>query len=138
MGFGSTHKKDVKIDRSTVISEDLIKYGFMPEFVGRFTNITVLNKLKEDDLVKIMTETTNSITQQYQKLFQLSGINLSFDEKVLHDIAKVAVDKGTGARALKTLLETEMKDLMFELPGSGVKEYTVKKIKKGKFKNEGN
>jgi ATP-dependent Clp protease ATP-binding subunit ClpX len=131
MGFGSTPKQKVIVDRTKVTHEDLAKFGFMPEFVGRFAVISVLEKLYLKDLVKILVEPKNSIVSQYKKLFSLSGIELDFEKQVLSDIAEQAMKRGIGARGLKSILESLIKEAMFELPGSGIKKYKVK-LKKEK------
>lgn len=130
MGFG----KDVKGKSEERIGEvlakvtpyDLVQYGLIPEFIGRFPVLTTLNDLNEEDLVRIMTEPQNSIIKQYQKLLQLDNITLEFEKEALSGIAKKAMKNGTGARALKSVLEQVMLDLMFELPSmQNVKEVII-------------
>jgi ATP-dependent Clp protease ATP-binding subunit ClpX len=105
---------------------DLVQYGLIPEFIGRFPVLTTLNDLNEEDLVRIMTEPQNSIIKQYQKLLQLDNITLEFEKEALSGIAKKAMKNGTGARALKSVLEQVMLDLMFELPSmQNVKEVII-------------
>lgn len=100
-----------------VSPEDLIKYGLIPEFIGRIPVITVLAQLKEDDLVNIMTNTKNSIIEQYTKSFEMEGIKLRFADDAIKAIAKLAIERGTGARGLRSIFESFMLDLMYELPG---------------------
>jgi ATP-dependent Clp protease ATP-binding subunit ClpX len=96
--------------------EDLVKYGMIPEFVGRLPVVGVLEGLMESDLVKILTEPKNALVKQYQKLFKIEGVNLKFTDEALRSLARVAIQKGTGARALRAILEDLMLDMMFEIP----------------------
>ncbi len=111
IGFGADNTKD---NESTEIeSEDLIKFGLIPEFVGRLPIITKTNELSEDDLVKILVEPKNAITKQYQKLLAMDNIALTFKNDALQEIAKKAVEKKTGARGLRSIIEKLMIDIMF-------------------------
>jgi len=105
-----------------VIPEDLIKCGMIPEFVGRAPLIVQLHPLTEDDLVRILTEPKNALVKQYQELFRMEGIELRFTQAALKEVARRALKRGTGARGLRAILEKAMVDLMFEAPGSGVRE----------------
>lgn len=105
-----------------VIPEDLIKFGMIPEFVGRAPLIVQLHPLGEDDLVCILTEPKNALVKQYQELFRMEGIELRFTQAALKEVARRALKRGTGARGLRAILEKAMVDLMFEAPGSGVRE----------------
>ncbi|MFN7182076.1 MAG: ATP-dependent Clp protease ATP-binding subunit ClpX [Planctomycetota bacterium] len=96
--------------------EDLIKFGMIPEFVGRFSIIATVHPLTEQELYKILIEPRNSIVKQYQELFKLEGVQLQFDEKALYAIAKKAKEKNTGARGLKNIIESIMLNIMFDLP----------------------
>ena len=98
--------------------EDLLSYGFIPEFIGRLPMITALEQLTEDQLVAILTDTKNALTKQYQKLLWLEGVELEFTKDSLQELAAQAIAKGTGARALRGQLERLMLDLMYEIPGS--------------------
>ena len=98
--------------------EDLLSYGFIPEFIGRLPMITALEELTEDQLVAILTETRNALTKQYQKLLWLEGVELEFTSDALQELAAQAIKKGTGARALRGQLERLMLDLMYEIPGT--------------------
>ena len=105
-----------------VIPEELIKFGMIPEFVGRAPLIVQLHPLTEDDLVRILTEPKNALVKQYQELFRMEGIELRFTQAALKEVARRALKRGTGARGLRAILEKAMVDLMFEAPGSGVRE----------------
>ena len=96
--------------------EDLIQYGMIPEFVGRFHSVVNCNELSVEDLVRILTEPKNSIIKQFQALFEMDGVKLSFTQEALLAIAQKAKETGTGARALRMILENYMRDLMFEIP----------------------
>ncbi|RKX53332.1 MAG: ATP-dependent Clp protease ATP-binding subunit ClpX [Thermotoga sp.] len=101
---------------SQVVPDDLIQYGLIPEFVGRFPVIATLDELDEDALVRILVEPKNSIIKQYKKLLELENVELEFTEDALRAIARKAMEKGTGARALKSIVESVMIDIMFEIP----------------------
>lgn len=105
-----------------VIPEDLVKYGLIPEFVGRVPVIVQLHELDEDDLVRILTEPKNALVRQYQTLFKLEGVRLEITEAALREVARRALERGTGARGLRSVIERAMVDLMYELPDSGVEE----------------
>jgi ATP-dependent Clp protease ATP-binding subunit ClpX len=96
--------------------EDLIKFGMIPEFVGRLPVISALDELSCEDLVRILTEPRNALARQYKALFQLEGVELEFDAAVLQAVAEKALKRGTGARGLRAMLEHMMTDLMYELP----------------------
>ncbi|WP_270960852.1 ATP-dependent Clp protease ATP-binding subunit ClpX [Campylobacter upsaliensis] len=96
--------------------DDLVHFGLIPELIGRLHIIASLNELDEDDMVRILTEPKNAIIKQYQKLFAIDGVNLKFEEDALRAIAKLALERKTGARGLRSIIEEMMVDLMFELP----------------------
>ena len=96
--------------------EDLLKFGMIPEFVGRIPIVCALDPLTENDLVSILTDTRNSLVKQYQKLFAMEGVELVFTPEALRCIARQAIEKGTGARGLRTIMERMMTELMFEIP----------------------
>jgi len=96
--------------------EDLIKYGLIPEFVGRLPVIATLEELDEEALVKILTEPKNAITKQYQKMFEIEGCEIEFRPDSLNAVAKKAMDRKTGARGLRTILENTLLDIMYDLP----------------------
>jgi ATP-dependent Clp protease ATP-binding subunit ClpX len=97
--------------------EDLLKFGLIPEFVGRLPVIATLMDLDEDALVTILTEPKNALVKQYQKLFDIEGVDLTFTPEALRAIAKRAIVRKTGARGLRSIMEDILLDTMFELPG---------------------
>ncbi|HCF95531.1 MAG TPA: ATP-dependent Clp protease ATP-binding subunit ClpX [Verrucomicrobia bacterium] len=101
---------------SMVEPEDLIQFGMIPEFIGRLPVVSHLNQLQEQELVRVLTEPRNSMVKQFIKLFAMEGVQLEFKKDALAAIARRAMEKGTGARALRSLLETMMRDIMFDLP----------------------
>jgi len=121
LGFrqAAPQPEDVRADDgwlAQVETEDLLEYGFIPEFIGRFPMVAALQGLSEDDLVRVLTEPQNALVKQYQKLFELEGAELEFMPDALREIAIRAMKKGTGARALRAILETMMMDIMYDLP----------------------
>jgi ATP-dependent Clp protease ATP-binding subunit ClpX len=99
--------------------EDLVKYGLIPEFVGRLPVVTRLDELSEEELVRILTEPRNCLIKQYQKLMSMEGVTLSFTDSALQELASIASRKKTGARGLRSLLEALMLDVMYEAPKNG-------------------
>ena len=129
IGFSATiydknSKRSLEKLLHDVKSEDLIKFGLIPEFVGRLPIITVLDELNEDELVSVLTEPKNALIKQYQQLFRLNNIELSFEPEAITAIAKQALDKKTGARGLRSMLEGILLDLMYEAPS----DKTIAKI----------
>jgi ATP-dependent Clp protease ATP-binding subunit ClpX len=124
MGFRAVEEnsKTAEINRQEILQylepEDLLGFGFIPEFIGRLPMVTVLSELTEDQLVSIMTETRNALTKQYAKLMAMEGVELEFSDDALHELAAQAIKKGTGARALRSLIEKLMLDVMFDVPSS--------------------
>lgn len=120
IGFGKEVRGDKKYTKGELYAmvepEDLIKYGLIPEFVGRFPVIAVLDELDEAALIDILTRPKNAITKQYQKLFELEGVKLVFTEEALRAVAHLAIKKKTGARGLRAILEEKMLHIMYELP----------------------
>ncbi|HUF73909.1 MAG TPA: ATP-dependent Clp protease ATP-binding subunit ClpX, partial [Gammaproteobacteria bacterium] len=96
--------------------EDLIKYGLIPEFVGRLPVVATLEELDEAALIEILTEPKNALTKQYQRLFEMEGAELEFREDALRAVAKRAMQRKTGARGLRTILENVLLDTMYDLP----------------------
>ncbi len=96
--------------------EDLIKYGLIPEFIGRLPVVATLEELDEDALIKILTEPKNAITKQYQKMFEMEGCEIEFRPDSLQAVAKKAMERKTGARGLRTILENTLLDIMYDLP----------------------
>ena len=97
--------------------EDLLKYGLIPEFIGRLPITATLEDLNEKSLIKILMEPKNSLIKQYQELFKLEGVKLTFKENAVKEIAQKAISKKTGARGLRSILENILLKTMFELPG---------------------
>jgi ATP-dependent Clp protease ATP-binding subunit ClpX len=121
IGFGQGEQQEIQAqDKSWLLSksepEDFIHFGMIPEFVGRFHSIANFNELKQEDLVKILTEPKNAVIKQFQEMFKLENIKLTFTQEALETIAKKAMEAGTGARALRMILEKLMRDMMFEAP----------------------
>jgi len=118
--FSEKSKQTEDVDEKNILSkmepEDFLKFGLIPEFVGRIPVTTALHELTKDELVQILTEPKNALTRQYAKLLSMEGIDLKFAPKALKAIAEKAVEKGTGARGLRSLIETLMLDIMFEAP----------------------
>ena len=141
MGFGATGQVNnaSTLEREEVLKkvepEDLLSFGFIPEFVGRLPMVTVLDELTEEQLVCILTETRNALTKQYTKLLSIDGVELEFTEDSLRELAAQAIKKGTGARALRSLLEKLMLDIMYDVPGS--EDISTVKITKGVITGEG-
>jgi len=130
MGFGakiqSKQNKPIGEILSRVEPEDLLKYGMIPEFVGRLPVLAALDELDEDALVRILTEPKNALIKQYQKFFELEGVKLKFTQGALDGVAKTAQKRKTGARGLKAVLENVMLDVMYELPSQvNVKECII-------------
>jgi ATP-dependent Clp protease ATP-binding subunit ClpX len=101
---------------SKVLPEDLLKYGLIPEFIGRLPVVATLSPLDEDALVRILVEPKNALTKQYRKFFEYDGVDLVFEDGALHAIAREAMKRSTGARALRTILEETMINVMYEIP----------------------
>ena len=118
IGFGANvaDKKESVVDLSKVEQHDLVKYGLMPELIGRLPIITALNPLSEEDLVHILTEPKNAITKQYQELLSMDGVKLEFEDEALRKIAELAIQKKTGARGLRSIIESAMQKVMFDVP----------------------
>lgn len=123
MGFvGSSQEihdpKDKSFFLSRVEPEDLVQFGMIPEFVGRFNSIANCNELRTEDLVRILTEPKNAVVKQFIRMFEEEGVKLHFTDNALRAISKKAIDAGTGARALRMILEDLLRDLMFDVPSS--------------------
>lgn len=150
IGFG-TDTDGAKGDLKTgeylrhTLPEDLLKFGLIPEFVGRLPVLATLEPLDEETLVRILTEPKNALVKQYQKLLSLDGVELDFDEGALTQIAKEAIKRNTGARGLRAIIEQIMLDMMYELPSREdigkcmITEETVRdKVKPQLLNKEGN
>jgi len=121
MGFaamqtGLFRQKTLGDKLAMIETEDLLKYGFIPEFIGRFPVLSTLHGLSEDDLIRVLTEPKNALIRQYQEFFRMEGVRLTVTEDALIAIAKRAMKKGTGARALRSILEKIMLDIMYDVP----------------------
>jgi len=130
LGFGKedeNHKVAARVSiNEHTEPEDLLKFGMIPEFVGRLPVVSVLSELTEDELVSILTDTRNAMIKQYGKLFAMEGVHLNFTKDALQALAEAALKKGTGARALRSLLEKLMLDLMYEIPSrDDIAEVTI-------------
>ncbi|MEO8227503.1 MAG: AAA family ATPase, partial [Gemmatimonadota bacterium] len=108
--------------------DDLLRFGLIPELVGRLPVVVSLESLDEEALMKILVEPKNALTKQYKKLFDLENVGLTFDADSLRAVAQKALKRGTGARGLRAILETMMTDIMFDLPGrDDVREVVITK-----------
>ena len=118
IGFTKSLAKVEKEDEilKEVRPEDLIKYGFIPELIGRLPIVTTINHLDESALMRVLIEPRNSLLEQYKKLFRMEGIELGFHSEALKEIISMAMDRKSGARALRSVLENSMLDIMFNLP----------------------
>ena len=120
IGFGTDSKEINDVTEKNilqhVIPEDLLKFGLIPEFIGRLPVMTALEKLDEADLVRILTEPKNALVKQYQELIRLDGAELHFTAGALQAMAKMAIDRNTGARGLRSIIEDVMRNIMFDLP----------------------
>ena len=128
IGFGKAFDKKEEKTLSEQLRgltpQDLMKFGLTPEFVGRLPIFVALDELDEDAMVKILTEPRNSLVKQYQKLLELDGVELEFEDEALREIAQIAMRKNTGARGLRAIMENIMQDIMFSIPD----EKDVKKV----------
>lgn len=120
IGFGATVKNEKKDSTTELLKKvepkDLIKYGLIPEFIGRLPVIATLEDLDEDALVEVLTAPKNALIRQYKRLFEMENVELDFTEKALHAIAKKAIKRKTGARGLRSILEELLLDIMYEVP----------------------
>ena len=128
MGFGAEVRSKKDLDTTAwmqdVIPHDLVKFGLIPELVGRLPVIAALNGLDEDSLVRILTEPRNSLLNQYKKLFQLDKVNLEFQPEALRAVARKTIERKTGARGLRSIMEEILTPLMYEVPS----DYTVEQV----------
>ncbi len=130
LGFGADIKgrKEMKLGEllAQVQPEDLLKFGLIPEFIGRLPVLATLHELTEDALVDILTTPKNSLVKQFQKLFEMDGVKLKFAKAALNAVARKALERESGARGLRAILEEAMLDIMYEVPSkSGIKEVVV-------------
>lgn len=131
IGFQADHEKHEDIAESNYLlskvePEDLVQFGMIPEFIGRFNSIANCNELSLDDLIEILVKPKNAVVKQYTQLFQEENVKLEFTESALKAIAKKAKESGTGARALRMIVENLLRDLMFEVPSDpSIKEIII-------------
>ena len=122
IGFGATITSNKDISKyevfSSLLPQDLLEFGLIPEFVGRLPIITTLKELDREALIKIITEPKNSLVKQYKKLFEYDDVELEFEQGALEAIVDKALDRKTGARGLRAIIEERMKDIMFEIPSN--------------------
>ena len=120
MGFGANvqtkEQKDLGELFVQILPEDLLKYGLIPEFVGRVPVIATLTNLDESALIRILTEPKNSLVRQFAKLMEMDGVALEFEPDALSEIAKLAIARKTGARGLRSIIENTLKEIMFDVP----------------------
>ncbi len=121
MGFGADIKKTKEKDTAKILQEvqpeDLLKFGLIPEFIGRLPVIVALQPLKEEALVRILSEPKNALIRQYQKLLAMDHVDLIFEEAAIHAIARKAIERNTGARGLRAIIEKIMTKVMYDIPG---------------------
>ncbi len=132
MGFGAEINSKKDKNRGDIlkhlIPEDLLKFGLIPEFIGRLPVVTTLDSLDVDALKLILTKPKNALVKQYQKLFEMDNVELYFDDDAIEEIAKEAIKRKTGARGLRTIIEETMQNIMFEVPSNpDIKSVTVTK-----------
>lgn len=116
IGFMSAINPKQEEAEPVLTPKSLVKYGLMPEFVGRLPILCALSELTEDDLIRVLTEPEDAITKEYQLLFDKDGVKLTYEEDALREVARLAIAKNTGARGLRAILEDVMLDIMYELP----------------------
>ena len=129
LGFNQDKKSKKNDDKviSKVETDDLVKYGLIPELIGRLHMLATLNEITEDDMVHILTEPKNALIKQYIKLFAMDDVKLEFEKDALKELAKLAIIRKTGARGLRSILEDIMLDIMFDLPKYKNKTITISK-----------
>ncbi len=122
IGFGSQIKSKSEMKSYEIFQEllpqDLLKFGLIPEFIGRLPIIATLRELDKEALIKILVEPKNALVKQYQKLFQIDGVELSFKQEALEAIVEKAIERKTGARGLRSIIEEIMRDIMYEIPSN--------------------
>ncbi len=130
MGFGADVSGTKTVSLSAILKhvepDDLLGFGLIPELIGRLPVLTTLDELDEDALFQILTEPKNALVKQYHRLFEMDNIHLEFKEAALKAVVRLAMKKKTGARALRSIMEDVMLDIMFELPSmENVSECTI-------------
>ncbi len=120
MGFGAQIESKKELDKYKIFEEllpqDLLKFGLIPEFVGRLPIIATLKELDKEALINIVTKPKNALTKQYKKLLELDGVDLEFEDEALESIVEKAIERNTGARGLRSIIEDIMRDIMFDIP----------------------
>ena len=120
IGFNGSIRKKTDDDKSAlykkVLPDDLVKFGLIPELIGRLPVITVLDDLDEDALVRVLKEPRNSLVKQYKELLSMDNVELNFTDEALHAIARKTIERKTGARGLRSIVEAALLDAMFEVP----------------------
>ena len=132
IGFGSQIKSKKELNQYEVFKEllpqDLLKFGLIPEFIGRLPIIATLKELDKEALIKILIEPKNALVKQYQKLFQIDGVELVFEQEALEAIVDKAIERKTGARGLRSIIEEIMRDIMYEIPSNpNIEKCTITK-----------
>ena len=134
LGFGQGNPKNIErninIDNAlkSIRQEDMISFGMIPELVGRLPIVTTMKDLSEDEMLKILVQPKNALIKQYQKLFQIEGINLEFEKDALRHIVEIAKKRNSGARALRAVMEESLMDLMYKVPEMpGIENLTITK-----------
>ncbi|MCG3175326.1 MAG: ATP-dependent Clp protease ATP-binding subunit ClpX [Candidatus Omnitrophica bacterium] len=122
IGFHESGRKSAGDIVRRVQTEDLVKFGLIPEFIGRFPIVTTLEALGEKDLLDILIKPKNALVRQFEKFLELEGVRLTFTEGALEEVVREAIKKGTGARGLRSILEEVMLDVMYEIPSNGTVE----------------
>ena len=122
MGFGADIESKKDIDRykvfEQILPQDLLKFGMIPEFIGRLPIIATLRELDRDALIKITTEPKNALVKQYKKLLEMDDVELIFEQEALESIVDKAIERKTGARGLRSIIENIMRDIMFDIPSN--------------------
>ena len=145
IGFGAESEKaelDEEKYLSKILPEDLLRYGLIPEFIGRIPVIAYLEQLDEEALIEILTAPKNALAKQYKKLLELDNVDLEFTEDALREVAKKAIERKTGARGLRSIIETMMLDVMYDLPSRDditkciITDETVRESKQPRLLNE--
>lgn len=138
MGFGADIKSSKEMNKydvfESLLPQDLLKFGLIPEFVGRLPIVTTLKELDREALIKIMVEPKNSLVKQYKKLFKYDNVELEFDTEALNAVVDKAIERKTGARGLRAIIEDIMRDIMFEIPSNPKIEKCI--ITKATVENE--
>lgn len=132
IGFGTQIKSQKEINKYEIFQEllpqDLLKFGLIPEFIGRLPIVATLKDLDREALIKILVEPKNSLVKQYQKLFEIDGVELVFEQEALEAIVDKAIERKTGARGLRSIIEERMRDIMFDIPSNpDVEKCIIKK-----------